>query len=183
MLIPQNLDTFFRRAIGTPAESHPPAPTVTGNQKNMSTEENKKRTITLTDRPPVSINQDDWPVRAQADWSWHEGEHECQAFRKKSEWLRVRQHTDGRTLVYCGCSYSTAWQNEESTSYRGGVMLTPTFDEYPESLRVPGNDWTGAAVIDAIREVGLRMAKVGGCDQSATLIDECIADLPAVTLD
>mgnify|MGYP001576581350 CR=1 FL=1 len=52
----------------------------------------KTRTITLTDRPPVTIREDAWPVRAAAKW-W-DGAYESQANRTAS--VRVREHEDGR---------------------------------------------------------------------------------------
>ena len=56
----------------------------------------KTRTIPLTDRAPVKIREDQWPVVA---WSSdHDGEIECQANHK---WrITVRRHSDGRTIVY-----------------------------------------------------------------------------------
>jgi len=72
-------------------------------------------TITLTGRRPVQIAKSEWPMIA----SNHEydGEHECQANRH--ERINVRQHADGRTLVYG--VYSTAWANESDR--RRGELL------------------------------------------------------------
>lgn len=114
--------------------------------------ERKRRTITLTDRPPVTIIEDDWPTIASA--SEHDGQIECQANRRWG--LHVRQHEDGRSIVYA--VYSTQYQGE--SGYRGGEMLPTVNDSIPE----------------AIRRVGERG------EFSAHIIDECIADLPAEQL-
>ena len=49
-----------------------------------------QRTIPLTDESPLSIQDDDWPSIAHALIEYESGK--C--------WLRVRQHADGRVLVY-----------------------------------------------------------------------------------
>jgi ASC-1-like (ASCH) protein len=114
----------------------------------------KKLTITLTDRRPVTVDVDVWPVIAKAkDW---DNQHESQANRT---WmLTVRQcHTDGgdagdRCIVYG--VYDTAWQNESGK--RGGEIVD-TLDEVPAAVK--------------------RVAKYLGFEER--LADECIADLPA----
>lgn len=140
------------------------------------------RTITLTDRRPVKIDPTAWPVRASADWKDWDNQYECQANRTWKAWLRVRQHIDGRTLVYGGYDYSTCWQGESGATFRDGVLLTPTDDEYPPSSRTAEHDWTGERVIAAIREVGERLQSRSECEHFGNLIAECIADLPAETL-
>jgi len=73
----------------------------------------KERTITLTDRAPIRIVEDDWPVLASAKW-W-EGEHEFQSDR--TALLRVRKHADGRHIVYG----VTDWAGDFGR--RAGVVL------------------------------------------------------------
>lgn len=88
--------------------------------------ESKKLTITLTNRPPVKITVDDWPILAEAtsrDW---DGEHEFQASRTSKMALRVRQHQDGRVIVYGSYAHSTNWQTERNVSIRRGELLEPT---------------------------------------------------------
>lgn len=73
------------------------------------------RTITLSDRPPVRIDTDEWPVIAEShDF---DGEHASQAIYRWT--LKVRRHADGRCLLY-GVSTS-AWPSEPDR--RGGVLL------------------------------------------------------------
>ena len=148
----------------------------------MSTEEKKTLTITLTSKRPVKIVVEDWPVRASSSFSEHDGKVECQANRKTSAWLKVRQHIDGRTLVYGGYDYDSNWQNEASRAFRDGEMLTPTEEEYPLEMRTKDHDWLGQRVIDAITGIGTRLGERSEFSGFDTLIAECIADLPAEDL-
>lgn len=111
---------------------------------------NEKLTITLTDRAPVTIVKADWPIVATAkDW---DNEHECQANRT---WrLTVRQHADGRAIVYG--VYDSAWQHERDL--RAGQLCD-----------------ADANLAAAIREV----ASDCGCER---IVPACIADLPAEVL-
>ncbi len=113
---------------------------------------NEKLTITLTDRAPVTIVKNDWGVIASAkDW---DNQHESQANRT---WrLTVREHDDGRTLVYG--VYDSAFQHERDA--RAGEL-------------VPAND---DGSYDYLAPVIRRVAEACGCERIA---DACIADLPA----
>ena len=126
----------------------------------------KKLTITLTDRAPVRIVKDDWPIMAlakdcdgtyesQATWTWK---------------LIVRQSVkDSRTLVYG--IHTTNWQGASGS--RGGVMVEADEDAVLESQ----GDWVvWPGLIDAIKEVGETL----GFDDN--LVNECIANLPAQDL-
>ena len=110
-------------------------------------------TIKLTNRRPITIVEDNWPLIARAkDW---DNTYEFQANRT---WrIRVRQHEDGRTVVYG--VYDTHYQGECN---RVAGYLLETDDE--------------AQITRAIRDVGEHI----GCEDC--MIDECIADLPAVKL-
>jgi len=122
----------------------------------------KRRTITLTHRPPVSIVEDQWLMIATArDW---DGEHEFQANRKWS--VRVREHADGRRLVYG--TYDSAFMREPDL--RGGYLLDP-----PGAGHARGDDMAGATV----RAIRALVEEIGGAD---SLASRCIADLPAVDL-
>jgi hypothetical protein len=132
----------------------------------------EKLTITLTDRAPVTIVADNWPVIASAkDW---DNRYEVQANRTWS--LKVRQHNDGRTIVYG--VYTTQYQNEPER--RAGLLLTPPKDWAPDPCE-PGGEitpsaWVGDEVVEAIK----RVAEHLGFERR--LADECIADLPALEL-
>jgi hypothetical protein len=137
-----------------------------------------KRTITLTDRPPVVIEEDNWPVIASAKDSEHDGQVECQANRKSKWGLYVRQHADGRTLVYAIYDYCTNWSNSRDISIRQGVMLNSW------ALREAKDD--AAAIVAAIKDLGddMMLCERHEGDEArwGTLVDQCIADLPAEEL-
>ena len=107
-----------------------------------------RRTITLSDRPPIVVEEDDWPLIAKG--STLEG-----AF------LGVRQHRDGRAIVYGVATVG-------HTRIREGTML---------SLR----DASTEAICQTIREVGswLESEDVWLGD----LISQCIGSLPAEEID
>ena len=134
------------------------------------------RTITLTDRPPVKIDEDTWPVIARAKDSEHDGQVECQANRRTVWAMHVRQHKDGRTIVYATYSYDSQYQHERGYEARHGVMLA-----------APAKDADDAArIVSAIQEVGRLMA-AAECDGEdaarwPTLVAETIADLPPEVL-
>jgi hypothetical protein len=131
------------------------------------------RTITLTDRPPIRIDEDNWPLVASSQDKEHDGQVECQA-NQKSYWnLRVRQHEDGRAIVYATYDYTSNWQGARDYSAKHGVLL-------PVGT-------TAEAIVSAINDVSETMS---GCEHHgddsarwATLADECIADMPAEELN
>ncbi len=53
----------------------------------MADSENKRRTITLTDRPPVIISDEAWPLLASASDKEFDNQYEFQANR--SRWSRA----------------------------------------------------------------------------------------------
>lgn len=152
----------------------------------------KARTITLTGRPPVKIKEDEWPIIASAkgdsyrgndDYGRHRqalGQGECDEYS-----LHVRQHADGRTLVYGVLSAAiAAWrQPAAGESHRGGVLLSPPADGTPGRWiwegtidEVPATIVMWPEIADAIRRVGEE------CGLPDAVIRECIADLPAEEL-
>jgi len=125
----------------------------------------KTRTITLTDRPPVTIKDEDWPVVAEASHKSWDNTYEFQANRTWKGWLKVRQHEDGRALVYGRDDYDTQFQGEDGHCYRGGELLDK-----------------GADIAAAIRRVADGLVARGANDAMLQIAHECIADLPAVEL-
>ena len=135
----------------------------------MSTE-TKTRTITLTNAQPARIGDAAWPLIAVGSSSWHDGEIESQANRTRETWLRVREHTDGRRIVYGSWDYSSAWRGERDCRGKAGEVID-----------------SGADVVAAIRRVAETLRGIAGDTDSGEMIGEaereCIANLPAVTLD
>lgn len=92
-----------------------------------TTTEPKKITLPMSERRPLRVVAEDWPLIA---WTHdYDSEHESQANRHYR--IRVRQHADGRTAVYC--SYETAFPHERSTS--GGFLLTAEEAQGDELIR------------------------------------------------
>lgn len=131
------------------------------------------RTITLTGRPPVTINEDAWPVIASASDKDYEGEFEFQSFRTSKWHITVRQHEDGRTLVYATYSYSTAWRNERGLQAKRGELL-------------PKGGACEEHICRAIERVcqDVASAEHSGDDAGrwSELAAECVADMPAEVL-
>jgi hypothetical protein len=127
----------------------------------------KYRTITLTDRPPAKIREDLWPTIAEAHGDSYDGSDYArhqQAVRQgevDDYLLRVRQHADGRTLVYGVLDAAiSAWHAPAGGEYiRGGELLD-----------------SGADVSAAIRRVGEY------CHLPDSVIRDCVASLPAVEI-
>jgi hypothetical protein len=147
-------------------------------KEHQMANENPKLTITLTGRPPVKITKDEWPVVASAEENWHDGrEHESQSNRRRKYRLIVRQHKDGRTIVYATYSFSSNWQGESGRDVRGGELLTVTG---ADADHVGDTD----AIIAAIQRVGAEIESRMDNDPGVfpRLVHECIADLPAVEI-
>lgn len=128
------------------------------------TTETKTRIITMTNRAPVQIVESEWPEIAAATerpGSFRNGTRRS-ADETDCYTLRVRQHADGRTLVYGVIDAATGWTNTED--WRGGELVTAS--EPPHV--------TEDELIAAIRRVGARMPD--------SVVRACIADLPPVEL-
>ena len=127
------------------------------------------RTITLTDRPPVRVDEDTWPVLASASYHDYDGEYASQSFRHWRGFLGVRQHEDGRTLVYATCSAEGC-----------GSSTTREYRHKAGELLPVGTDT--AAIIAAVHRIHRDIADRDVHEQWAGLADACIADLPAEEL-
>jgi hypothetical protein len=108
----------------------------------------------MSERRPITIVQSKWPVVSLA--SWFSGEHDCQANEKA--YLRVRQHEDGRRIVYGDRDRGPGGMPAGYRGSHAGYLIPAGTDDAP--------------TINAIR----RVAGVIGLHD---LGDECIADLPA----
>ena len=123
----------------------------------------KTRTITLTERRPVRITDAAWPLVASATGdsygSGDDARHEQALARGEIDRyaIRVRQHADGRAIVYAVLDAASAWTGSEDR--RGGERLD-----------------AGADLASAIRRVG------EDCRIPDSVIRECTADLPAEDL-
>jgi hypothetical protein len=131
----------------------------------MTTTETKTRTITLTDRAPVKIQEDQWPTIAQASGDSYASNdynrHQAQDDELDQYKLKVRRYMDGRLLVYGILQAANrGWKAPaEGEDYRGGELLEKDAD-----------------IAAAIRRVGEY------CHLPDRIIRECIADIPAVEL-
>lgn len=132
-----------------------------------------KRAITLTGRAPVTIDEDNWDLIASAKDEDHDGQVRSQANRASKWFIGVRQHEDGRTIVYATYCYSSNWQNARNYAAKDGVIL-PT-------------DCTDDDIAKAIQNVcqWISASEHHEGDESRwkALAAECIADLPAEVLD
>jgi len=144
----------------------------------MSQQENPYLTITLTGAQPVKIKKDDWPVIASAEDKNFDNQYEFQANRKATWKLTVRQHADGRTIVYATYIY---FGGANASDIRGGKLIqVPNADADSIGDAEP----IIAAIQDVGREIEERMPDDDGYGPSVfpRLVHECIADLPAVEL-
>lgn len=118
----------------------------------------KKISVTLSNRAPVRIDPEQWSVIAIAKTFWGGSGHECQA--NEVGWIKVRQHDDGRTLVYCDRDRGPGGMCLGYRGKAGGYLLDPT-------APVRTSD-----IVQAIR-------RCAGIIDAPELGAECIADLPA----
>jgi hypothetical protein len=128
-------------------------------------------TITLTDRQPVRISKANWPILAEAEECWFDGEYESQANRKSTWHICVRRHADGRAIVYATFSYVTNWVGERCREYAEGRMLAADSD-----------------VQDVVTAIYIVAGDMSDCDDGdpsrwLAIAKQCIAALPAEELD
>ncbi|PWT73951.1 MAG: hypothetical protein C5B60_07515 [Chloroflexi bacterium] len=90
---------------------------------NTKTETTK--TFLMTDRPPVSIREDQWPVVVEGEEDWYNslrnGGHD--ATREVHVHIGLRKHEDGRVLAYGSYQYITLWQDERNFRHRVGRLF------------------------------------------------------------
>lgn len=120
--------------------------------------------VRLTGRRPVSIDPEEWPVIAHAGYHHYDGKYASQANRSWRGNLSVRQHSDGRVLVYATQSHESAWQNERGGRAHAGELLASA---------TPGQL---ATTIERVH------AGIDGGGRWAPLAAECIASIAAEPL-
>lgn len=92
-----------------------------------------------------------------------DNQYEFQANRIWNDSIRVRQHSDGRAIVYGVSQHSTQFQNENGYQYKAGKLLAAE-DDIPAAIH---------GVADQLTDLG------APADVMFRLAEECIADLPA----
>jgi hypothetical protein len=135
-----------------------------------TTTEKKTVKITLSERRPVRIDPEEWPVIASAKRFWGGNGIACQA--NEEAWIKVRQHDDGRTLVYCDRDRGPGGMPIEYRGSSGGFLLPPAY------VQGNGPD-AGRSLPSETDEIIRAIRRCAGIIDSDELGDECIADLPA----
>lgn len=138
---------------------------------NTTTTTKKLITIALSEEAPVKVDGSLWPIIARTEW--HDGKVECQANHVR--FIRVRQHDDGRRIVYGRLESGPGGVHAGWRGAHAGYRIEAV-DRNREKAFAPGNFAPDEdATIRAIR----RVAGAIGDDQMG---DDCIADLPAKEL-
>ena len=125
-----------------------------------TTEPTKRRTITLTDRPPVTITEAAWPEIASASGDNYGGNEVISKEQADTWQIRVRQHADGRTIVYG--TYREGWSSKHSGPTAAGELLSAPYVN---------------TIVASIRTVAETL------DLPARTVAACIAGLPPEELD
>lgn len=128
----------------------------------MTTNDNSTKKlikVLMSERAPVKIDPEDWAIIAEAaDYS---GPHESQANHK---WfIKVREHEDGRRLVYGQLVRGPGGAPAGWKSAYAGFVIDPKKDDVSNET------------VRAIR-------RVAGLIGNHDLGSECVADLPVETL-
>jgi len=134
----------------------------------------KKRTITLTGRSPVIIVEADWPMLAQGREEIDSRNGTPLPNYERALWrLCVRQHADGRAIVYgVADPPSAGWPTHGCSAWRGGRLILST------EVQPTPDDPSGLA--HWILRVGGDLERLGGAPE--TVIRDCLASLPAEEL-
>lgn len=143
---------------------------------DTTTDSKSTITIAMSDRRPIKVDPDEWPVIATAEE--HDGKVAAQA---NTEWyVRVREDINGRRVVYGGKVAGPGGQHRGFRPVRAGYLVenvrregTPMREDRNGQMTAawPNDDET----IRAIR-------RVAGAIERADLGAECIADMPAEVL-
>lgn len=135
----------------------------------------EKITITMSESRPLKVDPAAWPTIAEA--SWHDGEVECQANYVRS--IKVREHRDGRRIVYGIYDSGRGGCHRGFRGARGGFVLDSIRDE----SRSPRDTDEGLSWVFPDEEATIRaIRRVAGIIGDDAMGDECIADMPAEEL-
>lgn len=127
--------------------------------------------ITLTGRVPVKITKDEWPVLASATEVDDHGTEIGNPPNREDGWrLMVRQHADGRAIVYGIYWFKSLFRKERDVEVRGGEILDFGAD-------------TPAAITRVAAQMSERVNATGRPgDRFLEMGERCIAGLPAETV-
>lgn len=133
-------------------------------------------TIVMSDRRPLKITVDDWPVIAMAEA--HDGKIAIQA---NTEWyIRVREDINGRRIVYGGKGAGGGGQYLGFREVRAGYLVE-SVRRNGETMRETRDGQVTASWPDD-EETIRAIRRVAGVIERADLGAECIGDLPAEAL-
>lgn len=137
------------------------------------TTETKMITITMSETAPVKVDPEQWPVLASA--ARHDGKVKCQA---NTEWvIKVREHADGRRLVY-GSRLAGGGGQYAGCRKDAGYLIS--VDTQVEGHGSPDDMRRAYAARDVREEQTIRaIRRVAGVIGDEDLGDECVGDLPA----
>lgn len=131
--------------------------------------------ITLSERRPVTIAPEEWPVIAEA--THHDGAVRSQA---NTEWaIKVREHRDGRRIVYGYVQAGGGGKPAGWRETRAGYIVDAISRD---SMRQPD---AGGALVSTYpddAETIRAIRRVAGVIDRDDLGAECIGELPAETL-
>jgi|GEM_PF-4400603 len=146
-----------------------PPPSPSPNELNPG--ETMTRTIRLTDGPPVRIDDDEWPSVA---WASDEVDHTPKA--KRSGWVRVRRHADGRHIVYSGSRSTNPREGNLEAGWVVPAADRRRLDQYIEAAA----EAIGWPTLAASCSKSLLNRLITEAEEAlfATLDADCIADLP-----
>lgn len=120
----------------------------------MTTNDKKIITITMSDRPPVTIVAEDWPRVASVSQV------------NERAYIRVCEHADGRRIVYGARSLAKRVHGKFS-----GFLVNAKIHDSSGDASVPDS-------VETVRAI----RRVAGVLDMPGLADECIAELPAEVL-
>jgi hypothetical protein len=138
------------------------------------TTEKKYLTITMSERSPIKIDKAEWPTIA--DVSEHDGVVRSQA---NTEWyIRVREHADGRRIVYGARVAGGGGQHVGFREDRAGFLV-----DVPRNFAGSPVDMTSDGVRHSIADETIRaIRRVAGIVGDDKMGDECIGSLPAESI-